>query len=297
MVVSERKPDWLKIRPPGGENYLAIKGLLRSLKLHTVCEEARCPNVAECWGSGTATVMLMGDICSRSCRFCHVKSGKPSALDPDEPTKVAEAVAKLGLTYVVLTSVNRDELSDGGANHFARTVENIKGLNSRILVEVLVPDFQGDEAAIKRITSSGADVFAHNVETVGRLTPMARDRKASYQQSLHVLKRFKTLAPLVHTKSSLMVGLGETEGEMHQAMDDLRLAGVDILTIGQYLRPSAWHLPVHQFVTPENFEAYERAGLERGFAFVAAGPLVRSSYRAGEKFIENILRGKQRAIH
>ncbi|MBI3293756.1 MAG: lipoyl synthase [Deltaproteobacteria bacterium] len=297
MVVSERKPDWLKIRPPGGDNYLALKGLLRSLKLHTVCEEARCPNVAECWGGGTATVMLMGDVCTRGCRFCHVKSGNPAALDASEPQNVASAIAQLGLTYVVLTSVNRDELPDGGADHFARTVESIKKLDPNILVEVLVPDFQGDRAAIERLVSSGADVLAHNIETVKRLTPKVRDGKASYLQSLDVLRQFKELAPVRRTKSSIMVGLGETTEEMTQAMQDLREVGVDILTVGQYLRPSAWHVPVEQFVTPEAFKAYEASGLERGFLLVASGPLVRSSYRAGEKFIESVLKEGRRASH
>lgn len=287
-----RKPDWLKVKAPGGENYAHIKRLLRDLKLHTVCEEASCPNVAECWGGGTATVMLMGDVCTRGCRFCHVKTGNPKGvLDTAEPMKVASAVAELGLTYLVLTSVNRDDLPDGGADHFARTVESIKELRAETLVEVLIPDFMGDYEALKRILRSGADVIAHNIETVERLTPKVRDGKAGYQQSLDVLKFLKSNGAK-YTKSSLMVGLGESDEEIGQAMDHLRAAGVDILTIGQYLRPSTWHLPVVEYVRPEKFKALEELGLAKGFIFVPSGPLVRSSYKAGEKFLEARLRSE-----
>ncbi len=287
-----RKPSWLKIKPPGGENYLEIKKLLRELKLHTVCEEAACPNVAECWGGGTATLMLMGDTCTRGCKFCHVKSGNPKGLlDPHEPEKVATALGKLNLTYVVLTSVDRDDLPDGGADHFARTVEAIKVAAPRTLVEVLVPDFQGDRAAIARIVASGADVVAHNVETVERLQKRVRDGRCDYRQSLEVLRYAKELKPKLYTKSSIMLGLGETREELLQAMDDLRAAGVQILTFGQYLRPSNWHLAVEEFVPPESFAELERIGLEKGFLSVPSGPLVRSSYRAGEKFLEGLLRG------
>ncbi len=295
MVLAEKKPDWLKIRPPGGGRYFEIKQLLKTLKLHTVCEEAQCPNVAECWGGGTATVMLMGDVCTRGCRFCHVKSGSPLALDAVEPKRVAEAISKLGLTYVVLTSVNRDDLADGGADHFAQTVEAIKIADNRILVEVLIPDFLGDAWALRRMATSGADVVAHNLETIERLTPRVRDGKASYTQSLSVLKFLRGTG--VHTKSSLMVGLGETANEIASAMDDLRSVGVEILTIGQYLRPSQWHLPVMEYVTPNRFLDYEKLGLDKGFSFVASGPLVRSSYRAGEKFVENMLKGVGHASH
>jgi lipoic acid synthetase len=285
------KPEWLKIRPPGGEKYLEIKGLLRKLKLHTVCEEAACPNVAECWGGGTATLMLMGDTCTRGCKFCHVKTGNPKGvLDPHEPENVASALASLSLTYVVLTSVDRDDLSDGGADHFGKTVEAIKRLSPHMLVEVLIPDFQGDTAAIARIVASGADVIAHNVETIERLTKKVRDGRCDYRQSIEVLREVKRLKPSVATKTSIMLGLGETQSEVETAMDDLREASVDILTLGQYLRPSAWHLPVDEFVHPTVFKDLEAIGIQKGFWFVPSGPLVRSSYRAGEKFLESKLR-------
>jgi lipoyl synthase len=286
----EPKPDWLKVKAPGGENYARLKQLLRGLKLHTVCEEARCPNVAECWGGGTATVMLMGDTCTRGCRFCHVKTGNPrGVLDLDEPRKVAEAIAELELTYIVLTSVDRDDLPDGGADHFARTVESIKTLSPHTLVEVLIPDFRADVPALERISSCGADVIAHNIETVERLTPSVRDKRATYEQSLAVLKKIKDLSRR-YTKSSVMLGLGEKEDEVSKAMDDLRGVGVDILTFGQYLRPSSWHLPVQEYIHPSVFKRYEEQGIQKGFLFVPSGPLVRSSYRAGEKFLEAQIR-------
>lgn len=298
MKVAPFKPEWLKIRPPGGDNYRNIKTLLQKLKLHTVCEEAHCPNIGECWGGGTATIMLMGDVCTRGCRFCHVKTGNPrQQIDAAEPHRVAEAIVQLGLTYVVLTSVNRDDLPDGGADHFAQTVEAIKKADENILVEVLVPDFQGDKHAIRRLVDGGADVLAHNLETVRRLTPMVRDKKASYDQSIGVLAEMKALVPFRFTKSSLMVGLGENADEIYESMEDLRVVEVDILTVGQYLRPSPWHLPVREFVRPDTFRVYEFVGLKKGFRFVASGPLVRSSYRAGEKFVENILRNQAHASH
>lgn len=291
LPLSARKPEWLKIRPPGGENYANIKQLLRELKLHTVCEEAACPNVSECWGGGTATLMLMGDTCTRGCKFCHVKSGNPKGvLDLQEPVKVATALAKLGLTYVVLTSVDRDDLADGGADHFASTVEEIKKRVPEMLVEVLTPDFKGDRRAVQRVIRSGVDVFAHNIETIPRLTKQVRDGRCDYQQSIEVLRYAKELRPAVYTKSSIMVGLGETKEEVFSAMDDLRAAGVSIVTVGQYLRPSSWHIGVEEYVKPELFEEYERVGLEKGFLCVPSGPLVRSSYRAGEKFLEGLLR-------
>jgi lipoyl synthase len=290
-IPQPRKPEWLKIKPPGGENYSRIKQLLRTLGLHTVCEEASCPNVSECWGGGTATVMLMGDVCTRGCHFCHVKTGNPKGqLDAQEPQKVATAVAELGLTYLVLTSVDRDDLPDGGADHFARTVEEIKARAPEVLVEVLIPDFRGDELALARIAASGADVLAHNVETVKRLTSKVRDGRANYAQSLRVLERLKELSPKALTKSSLMLGLGETSEEISSTMDDLRNVGVEILTIGQYLRPSSWHLAVSEYVHPGVFKELEALGLEKGFLSVPSGPLVRSSYKAGEKFLESVLR-------
>lgn len=292
------KPEWLKIRPPGGENYVKIKELLKSLKLNTVCEEARCPNVAECWGGGTATIMLMGDTCTRACRFCHVKSGNPQGLlDPDEPEKVARALSFLKLKYVVLTSVDRDDLPDGGANHFSKTVEAIKSECPEMLVEVLIPDFQDDKMALDRVLESGADVIAHNVETVQRLTEKVRDRRCGYHQSLKVLDYIKTQSPKTYTKSSVMVGLGETVVELDECMDDLREVSVDIVTFGQYLRPSNWHLPVKEYVKPEVFKELEVRGLEKGFLCVPSGPLVRSSYRAAEKFLEGRIRQERSTSH
>jgi lipoic acid synthetase len=293
LPLSAPKPDWLKIRPPGGDNYLKIKGLLRQLKLHTVCEEAACPNVSECWGGGTATVMLMGDTCTRGCKFCHVKTGNPKGiLDTAEPENVSSAIAELGLTYVVLTSVDRDDLPDGGGDHIGRTVEAIKIKRAETLVEILVPDFRGDLEAVRRVVESGPDVFAHNIETVERLQKAVRDGRCGYEQSLSVLRFAKTHRPSVYTKSSIMLGLGETKEEVAKAMDDLRAVGVEILTIGQYLRPSSWHIAVNEYVPPAVFKEYEQMGLEKGFLCVPSGPLVRSSYRAGEKFLEGLLRKK-----
>ena len=290
-MLAERKPEWLRVRPPSGDRYGHLKGLLRGLNLHTVCEEAHCPNVGECWGGGTATIMLLGDLCTRGCRFCAVKSGNPRGLvDDGEPRRVAEAIADLGLTYVVLTSVDRDDLPDGGASHFAATVREIKARDPDILVEALIPDFQGDLDAVQTVVDAGPDVLDHNLETVRRLQGVARDRRANYEQSLAVLRGAKAMRNGLFTKSSLMLGLGETRSEILEAMRDLRANAVDLLTLGQYLRPSEWHLPVHEYVSPETFDELRAAGEELGFAYVAAGPLVRSSYRAGEFFLENVLR-------
>jgi lipoic acid synthetase len=275
--------------PPSGERYFEIKRRMRALGLATVCEEAQCPNVGECWSGGTATFMLMGDTCTRGCRFCAVTTGKPEALDPMEPRKVAVSVKAMELDYVVITSVNRDELPDGGAAHFAATVRAVRAENPKTLVEVLIPDFQGDRAALAALSASEPDVTAHNVETVERLTPEVRDRRASYRQSLAVLQHLKDLRPRAYTKSSLMLGLGEAKDEIHDAMRDLRSAGVDLLTLGQYLQPAGWNLPVHEYLPPERFAEYERMGLEEGFLYVASGPLVRSSYRAGEFFMKSLL--------
>ena len=280
----EPKPDWLRVRMPGGDRYEHVKRTLRELNLHTVCEEASCPNVGECWGGGTATVMLMGDVCTRGCRFCDVSSGMPGPLDPLEPRHLAEAVGRLGLDYLVVTSVNRDELEDGGASHFAQAIEELRRAAPRTLVEVLTPDFQGSRDGLQMIVDARPTVAAHNLETVERLTPRVRDRRATYRQSLEVLEIYKRGG--MRTKSSLMLGLGETQGEVLQAMRDLRAVGCDILTLGQYLRPSDKHLPVEEFVPPEAFARLEREGLGLGFRFVAAGPLVRSSYKAGEYFIQ-----------
>lgn len=285
------KPEWLKVRAPSGEHYRDLKHLLRGMTLHTVCEEARCPNVGECWSGGTATVMLMGDVCTRGCRFCAVHSGNPrGALDADEPENTAIALERLGLRYVVLTSVDRDDLPDGGSDHFARTIEAIKHRTPNMLVEVLVPDFGGNRPALARVVEARPDVVAHNLETVERLTPNVRDRRATYRRSLKVLAMLKEIKADLYTKSSLMVGLGETSDEMGQAMDDLRTVGTDVLTLGQYLRPSAKHLEVAEYVPPHQFEIYRQMGVDRGFMYVASGPLVRSSYRAGEFFLEGALR-------
>jgi len=291
VLQTAQKPDWLKIRPPGGEAFAEIKELVKSLKLHTVCEEARCPNMAECWGGGTATLMLMGDTCTRGCKFCHVKTGNPKGLlDHDEPEKVAKALGVLKLKYVVLTSVDRDDLPDGGADHFARTVEAIKKASPETIVEILIPDFLEDEAALKRVAFCGAEVIAHNVETVERLTKKVRDGRCDYQMSLNVLDKIKKLNPKVYTKSSIMLGLGEKPEEVVKAMDDLRAIDVAVVTLGQYLRPTDWHLPVEEYIHPTVFKELEQEGLKRGFLCCPSGPLVRSSYRAGEKFLEGLIR-------
>ncbi len=296
-MLEERKPEWLRVRPPAGENYVRLKGLLRSLDLHTVCEEAHCPNVWECWGGGTATIMLMGDTCTRGCRFCAVTSGNPhGVLDLDEPRKVAIALAELDLTYVVLTSVDRDDLPDGGASHFARTVREIKARRPEMILEALIPDFQGDLDAVRTVVDAGVDVLDHNVETVERLQGKVRDPRANYRQSLKVLEGAKGMRPGLFTKSSIMLGLGETEDEVVATMRDLRAIGVDIVTLGQYLRPSNWHLPVDVYVPPEEFDRYREIGESLGFAYVASGPLVRSSYRAGEYFLEKVIQERRKLI-
>ena len=284
------KPEWIKVRSPGGPEYARLKSELRSRGLHTVCEEAMCPNIAECWGGGTATFMLLGDTCTRGCRFCNVKTGNPRGIvDADEPEKLAEAVAALGLDYIVLTMVDRDDLADGGADHVSRCVERLKALDGDVLVELLMGDFEGDEAALDRVVASGADVLAHNLETTEALTRKVRDRRCGYRQSLDVLTRLKAKAKGRHTKSSLMLGLGESGEDVRRALGDLRGAGVDILTLGQYLRPTMWHAAVEEYLPPERFDAYREAAEALGFMYVAAGPLVRSSYRAGEFFLKGIL--------
>src|SRR2546423_9208092 len=280
----EPKPEWLKVRMPGGGRYEEVRRALRELGLHTVCEEASCPNIGECWGTGTATVMLMGDVCTRGCRFGAVASGNRAPLDPLEPRHLAGAVGRLSLEYLVVTSVNRDELPDGGAAHFAQAIVELRRAAPRTLVEVLTPDFQGVKSALDLIIDAAPTVAAHNLETVERLTPRVRDRRASYTQSLAVLDHYKRGG--MRTKSSLMLGLGEERSEVVRAMRDLRTVDCDILTLGQYLRPSEKHLPVVEYVRPEVFRELEEEGLALGFRFVAAGPLVRSSYKAGEFFIQ-----------
>lgn len=279
------KPEWLRVQLPGGERYNRVKQTLQELKLHTVCEEAQCPNVGECWSGGTATVMLMGDTCTRGCRFCDVKSGHPAPLDPDEPKNLAAAVRELKLDYVVVTSVNRDDLPDGGAGHFAEAIRRMKHESPSMLVEVLIPDFQGSHAALDQVVEAGPDVVAHNIETVESLTRTVRDVRATYQQSLDVLKYLKQRGARF-TKSSIQIGHGEGEAEVAQTLADLRAHDVDIVTLGQYLRPSAKHLPVAEYVPPDRFQRWEEEARRIGFLFVASGPLVRSSYRAGELFLK-----------
>jgi lipoyl synthase len=293
--MGRTKPSWLKVKMPAGARYNRIKARARTLKLHTVCEEARCPNIGECWASGTATFMVMGGICTRGCRFCAVTTRRKGMdLDPDEPRNVADAIAEMGLDYVVVTSVDRDDLPDQGSGHFAACIEQIRVHAPSTMVEVLVPDFSGHEHMLRKVVVARPDVLAHNVECIERLTPTVRDPRAGYRQSLDMLAAIKRMAPDMYTKSSLMVGIGETEPEMVQAMKDLRAVGCDFLTVGQYLQPTKKHLKVDSFVEPAQFERYERIGLDLGFTYVASGPLVRSSYKAGEFFIREHLQ-KQRA--
>ncbi len=274
------RPDYVKVKIPSGESYVRIKQTLRDRTLYTVCEEARCPNVAECWDSGTATFMIMGSNCSRGCRFCAVTHGNMLPLDPDEPHKVLQSAKLMGLSYVVVTSVDRDDLPDQGASHFASVIRELK--NEKILVEVLIPDFRGERELLNNIIDEKPAVLAHNIETVRRLTPTVRDPRAGYDQSLGVLKYVKDENPNQLTKSSIMLGLGETDDEVEQALRDLRENGVDILTNGQYLRPSKMQLPVVQYTQVDRFKKLESLGYALGFSFVASGPLVRTSYRAAE---------------
>lgn len=287
-VPRERKPDWLKVKLPTGDRYQAMKRNVTGNRLATVCEEARCPNLAECWNAGTATIMLMGSVCTRGCKFCAVATGNPKGLlDPDEPRLAAESVAMMGLEYVVLTSVDRDDLPDGGAGHYAASVRAIKQRNPETAVEALTPDFQGRTQHVDVVLDSGIEVYAQNVETVRRLTHPVRDPRANYDQTLAVLAHAKRARPDVLTKTSLMVGLGETDEEIATTMDDLRAIDLDILTLGQYLRPSEAHLPVERWVTPETFKRYREIGLAKGFLEVVSGPLVRSSYRAERALEKN----------
>lgn len=280
-----KKPDFLRMRVRHSPKYESVKDIVKQHRLATVCEEAKCPNISECWSAGTATIMLMGEVCTRACRFCSVNTGNPKGgLDVQEPENTAKAVQLMGLAYVVLTSVNRDDLPDGGAGHYARTIKEVKRLNPDTGVEALTPDFLGLESAIDTLLDSGLDVFAQNVETVKRLTHPVRDPRAGYEQTLDVL-RYAAQTSDVITKTSLMLGLGETDDELLECMDDLRTASVDVLTLGQYLQPTKNHLPVERFVTPEEFERYRTWGLEKGFKEVVSGVFVRSSYRA-ERVLE-----------
>ena len=289
-----RKPDWLRVKIPGGDVHHSIKKNLRSKNLSTVCEEARCPNVGECWREGTATIMILGEICTRGCRFCSVKSGNPAGLiDPQEPSKCAETVISMALNYVVLTCVDRDDLPDGGSTHFGRVIRAIKEAKPDCKVEVLVSDYQGREIDVRNVIAENPDVFAHNLETVARLTPKVRDRRASYEQSLSVLRMAKKISPDLITKSSLMLGFGETREEVLEAMEDLKQAGVDVITFGQYLRPSVKQLEVVEYIHPDVFKDFAGKAEEMGFLYVASGPLVRSSYKAGELFLSKVLDSKQ----
>jgi lipoic acid synthetase len=285
------KPPWLKVRAPGGDRHAELAATFRRLDLHTVCEEARCPNIGECWSEGTATVMLLGDTCTRGCRFCAVTTGQPrGAVDVREPEHVARALSSLPLQYVVLTMVDRDDLVDGGAAHVAKTVRRLKEARGDMLVETLLGDFGGHLDAVDLTVDARPDVWAHNIEVVRRLQRTIRDARCSYERSLGVLERAKKRAPQGITKSSIMVGIGETDAEVLETMSDLRAVGVDVLTLGQYLRPTPRHAPVDRYVPPAAFDAFAEEGRAMGFAFVASGPLVRSSYKAAEVFVRAVLR-------
>ena len=287
-IPNLKKPEWLKVKAQFNPNFHKIKNQVSEKRLNTVCEEAHCPNISECWSAGTATFMLMGSVCTRACKFCSVDTGNPKGwLDSEEPLNTAKAVKIMKLKYVVLTSVNRDDLPDGGAKHFADTVKLIKDLNPGTAVEALTPDFKGLSSSIDTIVNCGLEVFAQNIETVERLTHPVRDIRAGYQQTLDVLAESKKINPEVLTKTSLILGLGETNEEIEQTMDDLITNKVDILTIGQYLRPTLNHLPIKRWVTPNEFEAYREIGLKKGFLEVVSGPMVRSSYRAERALEKN----------
>ena len=287
-IPNSKKPSWLKIKAEFNPNFYKIKNEVSEKKLNTVCEEAHCPNISECWSAGTATFMLMGSVCTRACKFCSVDTGNPKGwLDMDEPINTAKAVQSMKLKYVVLTSVNRDDLPDGGAQHFADTVELIKKLNPGTAVEALTPDFKGLFSSIETLVNCGLEVFAQNIETVERLTHPVRDIRAGYQQTLDVLAESKRINSKVLTKTSLILGLGETDEEIEQTMDDLIQHRVDILTLGHYLRPTLNHLPIERWVTPEDFERYREIGLSKGFLEVVSGPMVRSSYRAERALEKN----------
>jgi len=293
MKTREKRPDWLKVRAPTSKSYHNIKDMLGELKLATVCQEAICPNIEECWGGGTATFMLMGDTCTRACRFCAVKTGNPhGVLDVEEPQKVGYAISQMHLDYVVLTSVDRDDLPDLGAEHFAKTIETIKDNNPKMIVEVLTPDFNAIPELVGRIIDAKPDVFAHNIETTEALTPKVRDRRSKYRQSLETLTLAKKHKSNQYTKTSIMMGLGEKDENVMQALKDLRDVGCDVVTFGQYLAPTNRHkkyLPIVEYVTPEKFNYWKSVADDMGFLYCASGPLVRSSYRAGEFFMKGVI--------
>ena len=295
-IPNTRKPNWIRVKATFDPRYNAVKQQVKEKRLNTVCEEGMCPNISECWSNGTATFMLMGSVCTRACKFCSVDTGNPKGwLDHEEPKNTAKAVSVMGLKYVVLTSVNRDDLADGGAEHYAQTVKAIKASNPNTAVEALTPDFKGIYSSIQTIVNSGIEVFAQNMETVERLTHPVRDIRAGYQQTLDVLAESKRINPNVLTKTSLILGLGETDDEIEKTMDDLIANNVDILTLGQYLRPTLNHLPIERWVTPEEFNYYRDLGLRKGFLEVVSGPMVRSSYRA-ERVLEKNNAGLDQVI-
>jgi lipoyl synthase len=276
-----KKPEWIKVRLPSSPVFFSTKSLISDLRLHTVCESAQCPNRWECWSQGTATFMIAGERCTRACGFCAVSTAKPFALEADEPARVAAAIGRMKLKHVVVTAVARDDLADGGANHFAETIRAIRELDPEIVIEVLTPDFNGKENSLRLVLGARPDIFNHNLETVERLTPSVRSR-AKYRLSLDVLRKAKALDPGVVTKSGIMLGLGESETELFQAMDDLREVDVQVLTLGQYLRPTPAHLPVLEYIRPEAFDFYRQVGEQKGFEYIASGPLVRSPYHAAD---------------
>ncbi len=294
-----RKPEWLKVRAPGGLGYAALKERVTAHGLHTVCQEARCPNIGECWNEGTGTVMILGDVCTRGCRFCAVTTGRPTVTDLQEPERVGRAVETMRLQYVVITSVNRDDLDDGGAALFAQTITAVRARSPEILIEVLVPDFQGVSRDVHTVLAAGPEVFAHNIETVERLQRTVRDARAGYRQSLDVLgyarQHLSGAGGRAHglVKTSVQLGHGETEAEVLATLADLRAVGCDVVTFGQYLQPSPKHLPVRAWVTPSTFDHYRDVALAMGFVYCASGPLVRSSYRAGEHFVRGYLAAKR----
>lgn len=280
---SPRKPAWIRVKAPTSPEYIQTRNLIREHSLHTVCEEAACPNIGECWARGHATVMILGDICTRACAFCNVATGKPRAVDANEPDRLASTAAQMGLQHIVITSVDRDDLADGGAGQFVRCIASVRAAAPNMTVEVLTPDFRGKPGALEQVVAARPDVFNHNLETVPRLYPTIRPG-ARYDHSLALLARAKVVHPALFTKSGIMVGLGETNDEVLVVMDDLRRANVDFLTIGQYLQPTSKHAAVDRFVTPQEFEEYHRLGVEKGFLLVASSPLTRSSYHADRDF-------------
>ncbi len=286
-------PEWLSIRPASTEKYAYIKGRVNGLGLHTVCVEAKCPNITECWSGGTATFMILGNLCTRGCTFCAVgKSARGSAIDKQEPAKLAALIKEWGLSYVVITSVARDDLADQGSLHFAECIRAIKGACPDTIVEVLIPDFQGREELLKNVVDARPDVIGNNIETVERLSDSIRDRRADYRQTLSLLRNVKSMDKRIYTKSALMLGMGESHDEVLKSMNDLKAAGVDFLAIGQYLKPAGHHVSVSEYIRPEVFEDYRKEGMRLGFRYVASGPFVRSSYRAGEHFISSVVRNE-----